>query len=137
MSQLQAVRLAHAEPDALIGKKFRGNHACLSREGENAVALAQKPRCKSGEAAGPVAAHLGLAAIGVVVAHAKGFRRTLDRYQAVASYAAMAIAEASDLSTIEAAGSVTVINHDKVIPGTVHLGELQIHHTIIMPKAAG
>ena len=51
------------------------------------------------EAARAVAAHLGLAAVGVVIAHPKirAVLRGLDHEHAVGADAAMAVAEAGDL----------------------------------------
>jgi hypothetical protein len=43
----------------------------------------------------------------------------------------MAVAEPCDPLLVETARSVTVVDHDKIIPGTVHLGELQIHRGIL------
>jgi hypothetical protein len=47
----------------------------------------------------------------------------------------VAVAEKSDQITGEDEGACTVIHHDKVVPCTVHLGELQSHQISMVPHS--
>ena len=79
------------------------------------------------EAARAVAAHVGFAAVSVVVAHAevRAVLRGLDGEQAVGPDAAVAVAQAGDLRAGEGGLAVAVIDHDEIISGPVHFCEVQ------------
>ena len=133
MGQLEAVRFAHPKPDAIIWQKFRRDHAGLGGKGEGASLLTRQPGCKTGKATGTIAAHLGFAAVGVVITHLGKLGCALDGDQAVSADPAMTVTQGGYLVTVQAAGTVAVINHDEVISRTIHLGELQIHRGSITP----
>jgi hypothetical protein len=84
---------------------------------------------EASKAACAIAAHLGLSAIGVVVAHFEvaSFRGRLNAEQSVSSNAAMAVAEFFDLRGGEGKAEVTIVQHDEVIAGAVHFGEVEGH----------
>jgi hypothetical protein len=127
MSQLKTVRLAHAEAHPFTGKQFGGKNPHLGAKSDLSLGLADQSCCITGEAAGSIAAHLSLTAIGIVITHAQEFRRPFDGNQAISSNTTMAVAEAGDLVAIKISGAVTIINHDKVIPRAIHLGKLKDH----------
>jgi hypothetical protein len=96
--------------------------------------MARQSRGKSGKATRSVSTHLSLAAVGVVVAHPGRFRFTLHRDQSVGTDTAVTIAEMRDLVMGKTPGAVPIINHDEVVSGPVHLGELKKHRCSITPK---
>ena len=81
------------------------------------------------KAAGAVATHLRLAAIGVVVAHFEvttlGGR--LHAEKAIRADAAMAVTQLLDLLFGEGQLKVAIVQHDEVIASAVHFGELEGH----------
>lgn len=94
--------MAHAEGD-LVAAEGGGDEAGGSFEGDGAVVGGRKLVDESGEAAGAVAAHFGFPAVGVVITHAEvglgfGF---FDEEESVGADAAVAVAEAGDLSVGE------------------------------------
>jgi hypothetical protein len=136
VGELETVRLTHEEAD-LITEKFGGNHSGLSHEGESPFLLPEESCRESGKASGSVTAHFCLATIGIVVAHPGKLGRALNSNQAISTDATVPITETSDLFANQAAGAVTVINHDEVIPSAVHFGELQSHPRTIAPAGRG
>jgi hypothetical protein len=127
MGQLEAVGFAHAESDPLAGQKFGRDGAGHGQKREASLGLAGQAGGISGKAAGSVAAHFGLATICIVITHPVHLLGTLDGDQTISADATMAIAEACDLVAREAAGAVPVVDHDEVVSGSVHLGELENH----------
>jgi hypothetical protein len=84
---------------------------------------------ETAEAAGAVTAHFGFTAVSVVVTHFEvtAFGGGFDEEEAIGTDAAVAVAEAGDLVSGEGEAKVTIVEHDEVIPGTVHFDELQLH----------
>src|SRR5204863_4665744 len=82
------------------------------------------------EATRAIPAHLGLAAICVVVAHPeiRAVLRRLHGDQAVRTDATVPIAKPRNRGLVEAVAEIAVVEHDEVIPGSVHLGEVQCWH---------
>ena len=84
---------------------------------------------KAAKAARAIAAHLGFAAVGVVVTHFEvatvgGWFHT---EQTIGSDAAMAVAELFDLVLGQREAEIAIVQHDEVIAGAVHFGELKSH----------
>ena len=86
---------------------------------------------EAAEAARAVAAHLGFAAVGVVITETeiRAFRGGLDGEQSVGSDAAVAVAESGDGVGVEVLGEreVAVVNDDEIVAGAVHFEELEEH----------
>ena len=123
VGKLQAMGLAHADT-YVFAKQFCGNQSSLSQEWQHSLVLSEKACRIPGKTSRSVAAHFSFAAIGIVIAHTKRFRGALDGKESVRSDPSMPVAEMLDLSTIQAPQAITVINHDKVVTGSIHLGEL-------------
>ena len=82
---------------------------------------------ETGEAAGPISAHFGFTAVGVVVAHAEvgGGLGGFDSDEAIGADAAMAVTNLGDLGGGEWEYIEAIIDHDEVIACAVHFGEIQ------------
>ncbi len=89
------------------------------------------PVCKQGGAAGAVAAHLGLAAIGVEDAEAEVRERIRGEHDdPVGPYACLHGTEAcSKGRPVHIQGSGNGVHHDEFVPGALHLGELHLHRS--------
>jgi hypothetical protein len=111
--------------------KKRADHAGLRLEGHRRGCAAGHAPGEPREAPRAVAAHLGLATVGIVVAHAEvgSVPGGLDSKQAVGADAAVAVAKAGDLVARDVEGAVAVIDHHEVVAGSVHLGEGKCHGT--------
>ena len=121
--------LAHSEGD-LVAAQGGADEAGGGFEAERAVFGGRELVDEAGEAAGTVAAHFGFAAVGIVVAHAEvgfGFG-ALDEKDSIGADAAVAVAQEGDLGVGERERAVAVVQHDEVIAGAVHLGEMQNWH---------
>jgi hypothetical protein len=121
------MRLTHSEANPVISEKFRSKHPDLGLKREAASAQSKQARCEPGKAAGSIATHFGLTSICIVITHPWKLGCAFCRNQAIGTDATMAVAEMGDLFPGKAEGAVTVIHHDKVIPSSVHFGELQSH----------
>ena len=95
-------RASHIERDEIAFVLGR-DHAGLGFEAQRRGFFRHETGGVAREATGAIAAHFGLAAIGVIVAHAEvglaigGF----DGEQSISSHAAMAVAEAGDGFSIQ------------------------------------
>jgi hypothetical protein len=128
------MRLRHGDAD-VIADEVRANGP---REGlkRDPILAAGKPSRKTRKAARAIAAHLRLAAIGVVVTHLeiRPIRRWLHRDETVCTDAAVTIAQTSNRRAVQRVAKVAVVEHDEVIPGSVHLGERQGRHVRKLDK---
>jgi hypothetical protein len=100
----------------------------------------QQAGSEAGEAARAVAAHLGFAPIGIVVAHPKvglGGGGGFCANEAVGTDATVTVAEACDLFFGKAELVGAVIDHHEVVPGAVHFGEREVHLLNGTRKRAG
>jgi hypothetical protein len=127
MCQLEAVGFAHAKTDPVAGQEFGCNGSSHGQEWKCSLGLANQTGGIPGKAPGSVATHFGFASIRIVITHPGHLRGAFDGNQAVSTNAAMAVAKAGNLVASEAAGAVTVVDHDEVVSSPVHLGELKKH----------
>ena len=119
---------AHVDAHLAVFKLGR-DHAGEGFEADEFEGVAVEVIDEATEAAGAVAAHFGFTAVGIVVAHFEvaAFGGGFDEEEAIGTDAAVAVAEACDLVSGEGEAEVPIVEHDEVIPGTVHFDELQLH----------
>ena len=127
----ERVRFAHAELHA-VALKFGADDAghgfeAHRRQGE-IVETIDIP-C---EAPGAIAAHFGLAAIGIVIAHPEigSLLRRFYGQQPIGADAAVTIAQAGDLLIGERHGLGAVVDQHEIIAGAVHFGEVEGHRDV-------
>ena len=97
---------------------------------EHVVGCGPEFACQSRDAAGPVAAHVGLGTVGVEEAHAEvGVGRGgLDQDDAFGADAAAPVAEAGDESGVAGGeGKVPVVEEEEIVAGAVHFPETEVH----------
>ncbi len=113
-----------ADLDVVRAVDLAVEHAARRREAARGRRKAARVRERH-RAARAVAAHLGLAAVGIVVRHAEvGTRDRADDDEPVAADALAAVAQRGDaLAGQPAGGQVAGQDHDEVVAGAVHLGE--------------
>src|SRR5437016_8073473 len=82
---------------------------------------------ETGKTTRAIAAHFRFAAVAVVVAHPEigAVGRGFDQQNPIRPYPAMTIANSRDLLRAQMHFASTIVDHDKVVPRTVHLGESQ------------
>ena len=126
-------RLAHVDGDAAVRQHERHDGARARGDGEGLAApprRARRPELAEvrGEAADPVAAHLGLGAVRVVDRHAEVVRRVAghDEDDAVRAHAEVAVAEPLRLRRrrLRRRG-VAVVDEQEVVAQALVLGELE------------
>lgn len=119
---------AHVDAHLAVFELGR-DHAREGFEANETQRVAMEVIDETSEAAGSVSAHFCFTAICVVVAHFEvaAFGGGFDKEETVCANAAMAVAEAGDLVSGEGEAKVTIVEHDEVIPGTVHFDKLQLH----------
>src|SRR5205823_5715266 len=89
---------------------------------------------ETGKTTRAIAAHFRFAAVAVVVAHPEigAVDRGFDQQNPIRPYPAMTIANSRDLLRAQMHFASTIVDHDKVVSRTIHLGELQ--HVIRVPQ---
>ncbi len=143
ISALIQLRLGwRGQADAhLVADILAGNQARRRREsnplGIDAAQRMDEPR----EATRAVAAHLGLAAIGVIITHAEiGIRlvRRLGREQAIGANPKMPVAKPGDLFRRKRVMERAIVDHDKVVPAPLILtkGRLSMGRVIVPASRA-
>ena len=121
--------VAHGEFDMAVLQKIRTDESGLSFEGNGGLCGAEKPCAVAGETTRAVAAHFGLAAVAVMVAHPEvgtafgGF----DREEAIGSDAAVAVAEMGDGFPGKSPVQIAVVEQDEIVARTVHFCERKLH----------
>ncbi len=119
--------LRHAHVDAYEFPGEFGGDDARGRFKTDAAVRAGEAVCIAGETAGPIAAHLGLAAIAVVITHPEisavggGF----DEQHAIRAHATMAVADALDGLCIKAQAAGAVVEEHEIISRPVHLCKIQ------------
>src|SRR6202453_4581656 len=123
--QPQVPRCAHVDLHEVAGE-LSGDHAGKCFE-THSSSRTREAVCVPGEAARPVAAHLGLAAIAVVITHLEigAVARGLDHQQPVRAHAAMPVADALDRPCVEAQSASAVVHEHEIISGPVHFCKSQ------------
>ena len=121
----QVVRLAHLQRDQLA-VQLRADHAGGSFEGK----LFQRPGGairETRETARAIAAHLGLAAVGVVIAHPEigPVRRALEHEHAIGPDPAVPVADARDLLARQREVARAIVEQDEIVARAVHFRETQ------------
>src|SRR5438105_15085163 len=89
---------------------------------------------ETGKTTRAIAAHFCFAAVAVVVTHPKisAVGRWLDQQNPIRPNPAMTIANFRDLLRAQLHVAGAIVDHDKIVPRPVHLGESQ--HTIRVPQ---
>jgi hypothetical protein len=89
---------------------------------------------ETGKTTRAIAAHFRFPAVAVVVTHPKvsAVGRGLDQQNPIRPYAAMTIANFRDLLRTQLHCAGTIVDHDKIVPRTVHFGESQ--HVFRVPQ---
>src|SRR4029453_1136757 len=88
---------------------------------------------ETGKTPRAIAAHFRFPAVAVVVTHPKvsAVGRGLDQQNPIPPNPAMTIANFRDLLRAQMHFASAIVDHDKVVPRTIHLGESQ--HVICVP----
>jgi hypothetical protein len=123
--QLQIGWLAQVQSHDLAMKLRRNDPSgCLKR---NFFACVGDLFYETGKTTRAIAAHFRFAAVAVVVAHPKisAVSRGLDQQNSIRPNPAMTIANFRDLLRSQMHFAGTIVDHDKVVPLTIHLGESQ------------
>ena len=117
--------LAHLQGHQ-VALQFRADHAGGSFEGNflKRTGGAVRESCETTRA---VAAHLGLAAVGIVIAHPEigAVRRTLEEEDTIRADAAMPVADPRDLLAREREIARTIVEQDKIVARAIHFRETQ------------
>src|SRR5438445_12475190 len=89
---------------------------------------------ETGKTTRAIAAHFCFAAVAVVVTHPKisAVGRWLDQQNAIRPNPPMTIANFRDLLRAQLHVAGAIVDHDKIVPRTIHLGESQ--HMIRVPQ---
>ena len=106
------------------------NSAPITPAGVSKETFSQRtggPVRETRETARAVAAHLGFAAIGIVIAHPeiRAVRRRLEHENAVRADAAMPIAEARDLFAGQREIAGAIVEQDEIVARAIHFRETQ------------
>src|SRR4051812_30727476 len=129
-SEAQIPWLTHLKPNEFLFKR----RADYSRRGFKRQ-LRPGPRHSAritGETAGSVPAHFGLAAVSVIIAHPKisPIRGALQHQHAISAHAPMTIANLRDLIGRQLQIAQPVVDHDEIVPRAVHFTETQ-HASVV------
>ncbi len=124
--------IGHGDLDLLTDQP-RGESSGDGFEGDDFPGLPEQAGGVAAEAAGPVATHFGLPAVGIVVAKLEvgpvlgGF----GSQQSIRPHPAMTVADPGDLLAGELDREVAVVDHHEVVSGSVHLGEGETHDQVV------
>ncbi len=108
----------------VVANVFRGDEAGGRGEVDALGIGAAQGMDEAGEAAGAVAAHLGFATVGIIIAHAEigvGAVGGFNREHAVGPDAEMAVAKPLDLRGGQRAIERAVVDDNEVVAGAAHL----------------
>src|SRR5207249_10914140 len=132
--QLQISRLAHVQGHKLA-MKLCGNDPG-GRLKRNFFTCISDFLDETGKTTRAIAAHFCFAAVAVVVTHPKisAVGRWLDQQNPIRPNPAMTIANFRDLLRAQMHFASAIVDHDKVVPRTIHLGESQ--HVFVYHMAA-
>ena len=88
-----------------------------------------EPSGETREATRTVSAHLRLVAVGIVVAHPeiRPVSWGLNDEKTIRADAAMSVAEPCHVGGVQHQPSVSVVEHDEVVPGAIHLAKGELH----------
>ena len=126
--EVEVKGLRHGDLDFLPHKPGRED-AGNGLEADLLPSVVEQPGGVTPETAGAISAHFRLAAIGIVVAESE-IRSALawfDRQQAIGPHPTVTIADRGDLLLAELDRKVTIVDHDEVVSGSVHLTEGEAH----------
>ncbi len=122
----QAVRFTHPQLNVFPDQSRCDNAG--ERVEDNDVRHAKQLCAEAREASGSIPTHLCLTAVGVEVAHPKVRARLLRELggdEAVRAYPSVAVAEVGDDFRSQFKTPIAVVDHDKVVPSTVHFCKIQ------------
>ena len=130
LAEAQVLREGHGDRDLAVAHERR--HRAGIRHESQLCWRADAVREREGrEAARAVAAHFGAGAVGVEVDHAGvgsgRIIRSLEQEHAVGTDAEAPVAKGRDLFGRERDRAGTIVDHDEIVSGAVHLGELDPH----------